>query len=83
MKFRYALDSRNNLIDVFKLNRETLDRAEQFLTIDTNQELVPKIADKVRGKHFALKNKNEYKGSLETYLHVLAKKFSLIIITPV
>ena len=71
-KFRYALTATEQILDVFTLERQQLDKSERFFSIDTGQEIIPRLGN-LRTKHFAHKPGTEYKGSLETYLHSLAK----------
>ena len=71
IKYRFALDENNNLIDVSELNRSSLKKGEKFYSIDCKNELIPKLGDVVT-KHFAHKGDSE--GNYESYLHALAKK---------
>lgn len=71
IKYRFALDRNDNLVDVSELNRIDLTKEDKFYSIDFHNELIPKLGD-VMTKHFAHKGDSE--GSQESYLHALAKK---------
>ena len=73
IKYRYALDSNRNRIDVFNLEHSKLTKEDKFYSIDFNQELIPKLG-KIRTQHFSHKSKTDKKGNAETYLHALGKK---------
>lgn len=71
IKYRYAINDNDELIDVTKLNRSELTQGKRFYSIDFHSELIPKLGDKV-SKHFAHKGDSE--GNNESYLHALGKK---------
>ena len=71
IKYRFALDKNDNLIDVSELSRQELSKGDKFYSIDFHNELIPKLGDVVT-KHFAHKGDSE--GNYESYLHALAKK---------
>ena len=71
IKYRFALDKYDNLIDVSELSRQELSKGDKFYSIDFHNELIPKLGDVVT-KHFAHKGDSE--GNYESYLHALAKK---------
>jgi hypothetical protein len=71
IKYRFALDKNDNLIDVSELSRDELSKGDKFYSIDFHNELIPKLGDIVT-KHFAHKGDSE--GNYESYLHALAKK---------
>src|SRR5689334_8164529 len=73
IKYRHALDSNNNCVDVKSLERKTLSKHIKFYTIDFKQELIPRLG-KSNTKHFALKPNIIPLGSKETYLHALGKR---------
>jgi len=73
IKYRYALDIRENLIDILNLERSTLDKSVKFFSIDFKQELIPRLGE-IRAKHFSHKSDVTISGSNETYLHALGKK---------
>lgn len=70
IKYRYAINDDNELVDVSNLNRNELN-GQKFYSIDFHSELIPKLGDKV-SKHFAHKGDSE--GNNESYLHALGKK---------
>lgn len=73
IKYRYALDSKDNLVDVNDLERHSISKVDKYFTVDFKQELIPRLG-KIKIKHFALKPHSEILGSNETYLHALGKK---------
>lgn len=73
IKYRFALNSQNNLIDINDLERVGLTKTDKFFSVDFKQELIPHLG-KIKEKHFAHKPNIEIFGSVETYLHALGKK---------
>jgi hypothetical protein len=43
IKYRYAINDNDELIDVTKLNRLELTQGERFYSIDFHSELIPKL----------------------------------------
>jgi len=76
IKYRYALDQENNLIDVQSLEQLSIDRNRKFFSVDFKELLIARLGEK-RAKHFAHKPKIQYQGNKETYLHALGKKVFL------
>lgn len=74
IKYRYALNQINELVDVTKLERVHLKDEDKFYSVDYHQELIPRLG-KIKVKHFAHKPQNDVLGSSETYLHALGKRF--------
>ena len=70
IKYRYAYDSNNQIIDVTKLHRQNLRSEEVFKCLGCNNILIPILGEK-RQKHF--RHKIDIDCSPETYLHKLAK----------
>lgn len=73
IKYRYALDSLDRLVDIQSLARDTITKDEKFYTVDFKQQLIPRLG-LIKVKHFALKPNTEALGNPETYLHALGKK---------
>ena len=73
IKYRYAVDKYESLIDVQNLERIQLTKDEKFYSLDFKQELIPRLG-KIKMKHFAHKSILGVLGSRETYLHALGKK---------
>lgn len=73
IKYRYALDSQENLIDIRDLKKHELLKTDKFFSVDFKQEFIPRLGEN-RQKHFAHKHQVEIFGSTETYLHCLGKK---------
>lgn len=71
IKYRFALDEQDNLVDVSELSRVEISKKNKFFSIDTHNELIPKLGSVVT-KHFAHKGDSE--GNFESYLHALSKK---------
>lgn len=71
--YRYALDNKDNLIDVHNLVRADLTKTDKFFSVDFKQELIPRLGH-IKKKHFAHKPNINILGSSETYLHGLGKK---------
>lgn len=76
IKYHYALDSSEKLVNVKELTREQLYQGLKFYSLDTREELIPKLGD-IRQKHFSRKPDATNNGSFETYLHALGKKVFL------
>jgi len=76
IKYRYALDRFNNLIDIQKLERINLLKEDKFFSVDFIQPLIPRLG-KIKKKHFAHKSIQVVLGNIETYLHALGKKIFL------
>jgi hypothetical protein len=72
IKYRFALDSNENVIDIRFLSKETA-KLQKYYTIDFHQELTPKLGE-INAHHFALKPASNSLGTRETYLHALGKK---------
>ena len=73
IKYRYALDLNDNLVDILDLERNIIKKTDKYFTVDYKQELIPRLG-KIKVKHFALKPNINALGSKETYLHALGKK---------
>jgi len=73
IKYRYALDSADNLIDINNLERAELTKSTKFYSVDFKDELIPRLG-KIKRKHFAHKPNIVIIGNGETYLHALGKK---------
>lgn len=73
IKYRYALDRNDNLVDITNLERAELTKTDRFYSIDFKQELIPRLGH-INQKHFAKKHNNHILGNGETYLHALGKK---------
>lgn len=73
IKYRFALDTKDNLIDIRNLERNELSKDDIFFSIDFKQLLIPRLG-KIKTKHFAHKPNIDILGSSETYLHALGKK---------
>jgi hypothetical protein len=73
IKYRFALDRFDNLIDVDELERLNLTKDDKFFSVDFKQELIPRLG-KIKVKHFAHKSGVDSSGNSETYLHALGKK---------
>ena len=73
IKYRFALDTKDNLIDIRNLERSELSKEDIFFSIDFKQLLIPRLG-KIKIKHFARKSNTAILGSNETYLHALGKK---------
>lgn len=73
IKYRFALDKNDKIIDIQDLERASLAKTDIFFSIDSKQELIPRLG-KIKRKHFAQKPKVIYLGNQETYLHALGKK---------
>ena len=69
IKYKYALNDVNEIIDIDNVDKET---AFHYLCISCGQQLIPKIGIK-RQRHFAHKV-NTVSCSKETYLHKLSKE---------
>lgn len=72
IKYRYALDERDQPIDVFGLQRISADIGQVFKCVVCGGELIAKLGD-IKTKHFAHKALTS-KCASETYLHQLAKR---------
>lgn len=70
MKYRYALNSADETIDVLILENETRRVGAPFTCFGCGSELIPRLP-KTKIKHFA--HKSEQSCSSESYLHKLAK----------
>lgn len=73
IKYGYALDSNDKLIDIEELERHNHKKSDKYFSVDFRQELIPKLG-KIKVKHFALKPNCEMLGTKETYLHALGKR---------
>jgi hypothetical protein len=73
IKYRFAVDKEDRIIDILKLDRSKLLKSDKFFSLDYRQELIPRIG-KIRKAHFAHKSLIEILGTKETYLHSLGKK---------
>lgn len=71
IKYRYALDSVNQLVDVTKLQKEKTTSKEFYKCLGCGKILIPVLGQK-RQKHF--RHKIDLDCSPETYLHKLAKQ---------
>ncbi len=71
IKYRYALDSVNSVIDITQLNREKTTNKELYKCLGCDKILIPILGQK-RQKHF--RHKIDLDCSPETYLHKLAKQ---------
>jgi len=72
MQYRYALDKDNSIVDVFTLERHTLNFGSVFKCIGCCGEVVAKLGN-IKVKHFAHKSLTDNCNG-ETYLHQLSKK---------
>lgn len=70
IKYRYALDSVNKIVDVTQLQRQELKSEKVFKCLGCGKILIPVLGQK-RKKHF--RHKVDLDCSPETYLHKLAK----------
>lgn len=70
LKYRYAENSNNKIVDVTKLQKQNLDKNEVFKCIGCSNILIPVLGQK-RQKHF--RHKIDIDCQPETYLHKLAK----------
>jgi Competence protein CoiA-like family len=70
MKYKYSLNRDGLIIDVEHLERDKLDKSNNFTCISCGRELIPKLGKK-RKKHFSHKTLGEC--SNESYLHKLGK----------
>lgn len=73
IKYRYALDQYENLVDIQDLERIEVLQTDKFYSIDFKLELIPRLGN-IKQKHFAHKPNIENLGTGETYLHALGKK---------
>ena len=70
IKYSYCLDEDGEVVHIQELNKENRHRS-RFFCISCNQEMVAKIGNGGRIKHFA--HKTDCACNSETYLHKLAK----------
>lgn len=71
ISYRYAkLEDSNQILDVFDLNRDEVDRSKSYICIGCSRVLIPRLGEKVT-KHFAHKAADNC--SFESYLHKLGK----------
>jgi hypothetical protein len=73
VKYRYALNEKDEIVDVLTLDKSTLDKSSTFFSVDSKQELIPRLGSE-RINHFAHKAGTFPSGSAETYLHSVAKR---------
>lgn len=70
IKYKYAFDSKQQIVDVRELQRSEETRNEVFTCISCENILIPRLGE-IKRKHFA--HKHTQNCSEETYLHKLAK----------
>ncbi len=73
IKYRYALDQNDNIVDIQDLNQSNLSKNDIFYSLDFKQIVIPRLG-LIRVKHFSHKPNTKLLGSSETYLHALGKK---------
>lgn len=72
IKYQYALDEENQIIDISMINKEHRSHSNYYC-LACGRELIAKLGEK-KQKHFAHKfNTAEFSCNNETYLHRLAK----------
>lgn len=72
IQYRYALDQHDLPVDVFGLERASVDTGYVFRCVVCGRELIAKLGD-IKAKHFAHKSLTN-NCAHESYLHQLAKK---------
>ena len=72
IQYRYALDQHDQPIDVFGLERTSVNPGRVFNCVVCGGELIAKLGD-IKAKHFAHKSLTS-NCAYETYLHQLAKR---------
>lgn len=72
IKYKYAYGKDDEIVHIANLSKKSKNPGDIFICISCGKELIPKLKNDIRKKHFAHKETVSCSG--ETYLHNLGKK---------
>jgi len=73
IKYRYAFDSKNKVIDASELPKDRVDLEKNYICISCGLRVIAKTKSDKRAKHFAHAADQQVQCNSETYLHKLGK----------